>query len=487
MPDIKFNEWDHSPINLSPEEIAKPLLVLDDFFSSDWLPGQYDDLLRWRKFILADESFVDSKGHASSLLQSYKLNVKLMDACYLILEGFKNSNGVFGAVIAKDADQVAYERESWRDFPNLLREDLVLNPIIILEQFFEAFSLPIFRSLLYEWLEAGLSKNAIGEFMEASDIFAVYENLQNLYGAAWLIYQRLTDDPYLKVDKDKSDAPAVILEHAIANPSIYKLDNVITASQHEPITQIVAIIKERLPSVQAIIYLGVPATNAACMFLLVLTDNKEQGLAQDISNHLEECCKKVANAVILVHHAASMIIASDEKNLFLKKAANCPVIYLAGGLIFPKQKGTDHLLVNEVALQKWQRWHSQSQEFLKGAEYYSTIGAHNALLFSLSQIAECLLVAIIRLITGYDMNTHNLERLLKLTLMFTGDISAVFELDNEESKKLFNVLKGAYVDVRYRDRYEVDPPSVSALYLLVKKMIVVVDEVNQKHLLTSTL
>jgi hypothetical protein len=71
--------------------------------------------------------------------------------------------------------------------------------------------------------------------------------------------------------------------------------------------------------------------------------------------------------------------------------------------------------------------------------------------------------------------------------MFTGDISAVFGLDNEESKKLFNVLKGAYVDVRYRDRYEVDPPSVSALYLLVKKMIAVVDEVNQKHLLTSTL
>lgn len=129
--------------------------------------------------------------------------------------------------------------------------------------------------------------------MEASDIFAVYENLQNLYGAAWLIYQRLTDDPYLKVDETKSDTPVVISDHAIANPSIYKLDNVIAASQHEQITQIVTIIKERAPSVQAIIYLGVTPIGAASMFLLVLTDNKEQGLAQDISNHREECCKKL--------------------------------------------------------------------------------------------------------------------------------------------------------------------------------------------------
>ncbi len=487
MFDIKINEWDNSPINLSPEEIENPLLVLDDFFSSDWLPGKYEDLLRWRKFILADESFVDQNGHVSSILFSYKLNVKLVDACYLILEGFKSSKSVFGAAVAKNIEQISYERESWRDFPNLLAEELVTNPFIILEQFFETFSLPSFRSLLYEWLEAGLSKDAIGEFMEASDIFAVYENLQSLYGAAWLIYQRLSNNPYLKDKGVEVDMLDVNSNNPITIPSLYKLDAVINPGQHGQITQIVTIIKEKAPSVQAVIYLGVPPVDLDIIFLLVLTDNKEQGLAFDISNHLEECCKKVANVYILVHHASSLIAATDEKNLFLKKAINCPVIYLAGGLILPKQKETDHLLVNEIALQKWHRWCNQSQEFLKGTEYYLTIRAHNAAIFSLSQIAECLLVAIIRSVTGYDMNTHNLEKLLKLTQMFTGDIYAVFDLEKEENKKLFNILKAAYIDVRYRDSYESDPASITAIYLLVKKMVGVIDQVNQKHLAASTL
>jgi HEPN domain-containing protein len=364
----------------------------------------------------------------------------------------------------------------------------LINPLAVIEDFFNALNLQEYREQLEEWLENGLSNQSADKWMESSKIIAVYENLQKLYGAAWLIYQRLSDDPYLKHDKTITDVANTQLSSELpAAPSLYKLNTVITADQHEQITQIVTIIKERAPSVQAVIYLGVPSNDQAAMYLLVLTDNNEQGLAQEISNHLEESCKKVANVFILVHHAASLITATDEKNLFLKKAAGCPVIYLSGGLILPKQKETDHQLVTEVSFRKWQRWQSQSLEFLKGAEYYLTIGAHNAALFSLSQTAECLLVAIIRLVTLYEINTHNLERLLKLTQMFTADISAIFELDDMEKKKLFNILKGAYVDVRYRDRYESDAASVAALYPLVKQMSTLLDQLSQKHLLASTL
>lgn len=479
--ETKFNEWEYLPINLSPQQIAEPLTVLDDFFSSDKLPGHIEHLHRWRKFILEDAFFVDTKGNPSHLLTSFKNNIKLIEACHLILhniDAYKQS-------IAISTDQIENERKSWKHFPELLDLDELLNPLNVLEKFFDAFSLPEYREQLNEWLDAGLCHRACGEFMGTADIITVYENLQKLYGAVLLIYQRIADDPYLK--KDAIETDAINIELSSQLPMLYQLNTIICSNQHEKITQIVTIIKERAPSVQAIIYLGVPPIKPATMYLLVLTDNNEQGLAQDIGNHLEESCRKVTNVFVLVHHAVSLITATDEKNLFLKKAANCPVIYLSGGLILPKQNETDHLLVTEVALRKWQRWHSQSIEFLKGVEYYLTIGAHNAALFSLSQTAECLLIAIIRFVTGYEINTHNLERLIRLTEMFTGDISAIFGLDNEDNKMLFKVLKGAYVDVRYRDRYETDPTSVTALYMLVKKMTSVVVQVNQRFLLTSTL
>jgi HEPN domain-containing protein len=483
MSNLKFNEWDSLPINLSPEQIANPLTVIDDFFSSDWLPGHIEHLHRWRKFILEDAFFVDTMGNPSTLLTSFKHNIKLIEACHLIL----GNRDIYNQSIASGIGQIENERKAWKHYPELLNLGELLNPLTILESFFDAFSLPEYREQLNGWLDTGLSHRAGGEFMETADIIAVYENLQKLYGAALLIYQRLTDDPYLKKDATETDGPNIESGLQLSAPSLYKLNSVITSDQHEQITQIVTIIKDRVASIQAIIYLGVPALEQPVIFLLALTDNNEQSLAQDISNHLEESCRKIAQVFVLVHHAASLITATDEKNLFLKKAANCPVIYLSGGLILPKQKETDHLLITEIALNKWQRWHSQGLEFLKGAEYYLTIGANNAALFSLSQTAECLLVAIIRFVTGYEINTHNLERLLKLTQMFTGDISAVFGLDSEDNKKLFNVLKGAYVDVRYRDKYKAAPISISAIYILIKQMSSVVDQINQKHLLLSTL
>ncbi len=485
MTNRNFNEWAYLPINLSPEQIADPLLVLEDFFSSDWLPGHIEHLRRWRKFILEDAFFVDTKGNPSHLLTSFKNNIALLEACHEILIGMRNEAGVFKRAVVTCVEQLETERKQWRDYPELLSQDELLNPFNVLHQFFDVFSLPQYREQLNEWLDAGLSHRAGGEFIETADIIAIYENLQKLYGAAWLIYQRTTDDPYLK--QSTSESETNVHKMALQSPLLYRLSTIITSDQHENIMRLVTIIKDKAPSVQAVIYLGVPAIDPATIFLLALTDNHEQGLAQDISNHLEESCKNIANVVILVHHAVSLITATDEKNIFLKKEASYPVLYLSGGLILPKQKDADHILITEIALTKWQRWHSQSLEFLQGAEYYLTIGAHKAALFSLSQTAECLLVAIIRFVTGYDINTHNLARLLKLTQMFTGDIAAVFDLDNENNKKLFNVLKGAYVDVRYRDRYEVDSVAVSALYQLVKQMTIVINEVQQKHALVSTL
>jgi len=482
-----FNQWAHLPINLAAEQIANPLNVLDDFFSSSWLPEHIEELYKWRNSILETNFFVDAKGSPVSLLTAYKNNLKLIEASYLIVAAYRNGYDRYRLSIAENAEQLADEKQKWSHFPTLLNEVGLMNPLAVIEGFFNVFNLQEYREQLEEWLENGLSNQSADKWMESSKIISVYENLQKLYCAAWLIYQRLSDEPYLKQDKIITNVANIQGSSQQPVPSLYKLKTVITSDQHEQITQIVTIIKERAPSVQAIIYLGVPPIEQATMYLLVLTENNKQGLAQEISTHLEECCKTVANVFILAHYAASLVTATDEKNLFLKNAASCPLIYLSGGLILPKQKDTDHLLVAEVALRKWQRWQSQALEFLKGAEYYLSIGAHNAALFSLSQTAECLLVAIIRLVTLYEINTHNLERLLKLTQMFTEDISAIYELDDMEKKKLFNILKGAYVDVRYRDRYESDATAVAALYPLVKQMAILLAQLSQKHLLASTL
>ena len=79
-----FNQWDHLPINLAAEQIANPLIAIDDFFSSAWLPEHIEELYKWRKSILESNFFVDAKGSPVSLLTAYKNNLKLIEAAYLI-------------------------------------------------------------------------------------------------------------------------------------------------------------------------------------------------------------------------------------------------------------------------------------------------------------------------------------------------------------------------------------------------------------------
>ncbi|TFF36149.1 HEPN domain-containing protein [Mucilaginibacter psychrotolerans] len=129
----------------------------------------------------------------------------------------------------------------------------------------------------------------------------------------------------------------------------------------------------------------------------------------------------------------------------------------------------------------------QGKDFLKGVEYYLTIGSKKAALFSLQQAAECFLIAIIRVVNGYTTNLHNLDTLLDVTRMFTNDIAAIFDLTDQYNLKLFTVLKHAYINVRYKDGYELDDDAATALYPYIKNLMFVVEQVYQKYLLTNTL
>jgi hypothetical protein len=151
-----------------------------------------EDLHRWRKFILENACFVDAKGNPGSLLTSYKCNIRLVEVCHLILGNFKNGSDLYKDAIAANIEQLENERKIWLHYPELLSQDELINPLTILENFFVSFSLPEYRVHLGDWLDTGLSFKSGNEFMDAADVIAIYDNLQKLYGAAWLLYQRLS-------------------------------------------------------------------------------------------------------------------------------------------------------------------------------------------------------------------------------------------------------------------------------------------------------
>jgi HEPN domain-containing protein len=462
---VHFNQWKNCPLHLSTEQITNPLLILRLFFDDDWLPGHLERLKEWRRCVLKDEYYKGQKNSPAELLYFHRLNIRLVEAAYL-LKGSKKPK----------FSPLTDEQETWRDYPVNLSDAELINPLLVLSEFFEDYTLPQYREQLYEWLEYGLSAKAANEFIETDDLISVYENLQKLYSVAWLMHQRTAYETIEEIAD-------ITNMNTSSDVQVYQLDNEIKPEQTELISSLVSIIRHKVTTVQAIIYLGKNLHQSGKLFLLVLTAGTEQRQAISLSSPLEESCQKAGEVTVLVHYSAAMIKGVQDHNLFFNTAVNSPVIYLSGDLFLPVRQSVS----SQDLPANWERWHIQGKDFLKGAAFYLQLEAYGPALFLLHQCVESLLVAVIRAVLGYHINVHNLTKLLSITQMFTDDIASVFNLEQPESKYRFTLLKDAYINVRYRDNYRPDGKSIDALYRIVMRFVAVTESVYAKHTIINSL
>ncbi|TFF36148.1 hypothetical protein [Mucilaginibacter psychrotolerans] len=211
-------------LNLKPAEISNPLLVIKDFFSDDSLPGHLERLQKWRSCVLEEHYFKGDKGSPSELLYFYKLNVCLLEAAYLL----------------KDRLDLNFKEPT--------------DPLFVFKQIYQDYDLSAYQGMLYEWLEFGLSARATNEAITPVDLIRVYENLQRLYGASWNVNQRFANTSLIAHQASIEQSADSLI--GSPNVALYKLDSTIGSPLQETITKIVAKIKEKVSSVQAIIYLG---------------------------------------------------------------------------------------------------------------------------------------------------------------------------------------------------------------------------------------
>lgn len=479
----KYNPWAYFPIHLSPQEINTPLSVIAAFFDDEQLPGQLAMLKAWREFVVKSDYYRGTKDSPSALLYFHKLNVALIEAVYLLNQS-SEANG-----INLSCAELAKEKKTWAAYPVFLATGELSDPFLFLQAFFTAYSLPEYREHLSGWLEHGLSRYPAGEFVTAVDLITVYDNLQKLYEAAWMIHQRISGRPYLRHLKgnDNVIAPATVTMDQPSSITLYQLDKDILLPGAGLLSQLVNAIKHKVLSVQAVIYLGTATNKQSPLFLLILTNKEEREQAQALAATVEESCRGLAEVVALVHHNGALFTGLENNNVFFSEALTCPVIYLSGELLLPTAKPLNTNIIPETAQLAWERWQQQGTDFLNGAAFHLKQGSGNAALFCLHQCVESMLIAVLRAVTGYRINNHNLSTLLRLTRIFTNDLAQVFALDTNEGKELFHLLKHAYVNVRYKDSFEASHASVQALYPVVQHFVSITSSVYHKHLLISSI
>jgi HEPN domain-containing protein/predicted nucleotidyltransferase len=132
-------------------------------------------------------------------------------------------------------------------------------------------------------------------------------------------------------------------------------------------------------------------------------------------------------------------------------------------------------LRHEKALADYENWFGYAGMFFEQSatareKAREREGFLNIAAFELNQAAEHAYTALILCFTGYKPKLHDLEKLGKQAVSLDPEFLVVFPNKTEEEKRLFDLLKRAYVEARYERSYKITGEELDWLGKRVKKL-----------------
>lgn len=176
--------------NLSQNEIENPKAILKDFCLHDHLPAQLEQLKYWRNLLLTNKIY-RRRNCPSDLFLQYRMTIKLLEAAWLLREkSTPNNFNLDESEKALIAELLNKEQQEIKFYPTVLSIEELWNPGILFSKLFKQYKLTDYRRILQYWMSEALSPFCSDELLMKAEIIIVYENLQKLYEASWLIYER---------------------------------------------------------------------------------------------------------------------------------------------------------------------------------------------------------------------------------------------------------------------------------------------------------
>ncbi len=103
----------------------------------------------------------------------------------------------------------------------------------------------------------------------------------------------------------------------------------------------------------------------------------------------------------------------------------------------------------------FEKWFENANDFYSQFNYALLNSKRNIAAFLLHQATERYLMTILLVFNDYKPKIHDLEELCFHTIKLDDRFKQVFPRKTEEEERLFNLLKNAYIDSRYKMEYEI--------------------------------
>lgn len=139
------------------------------------------------------------------------------------------------------------------------------------------------------------------------------------------------------------------------------------------------------------------------------------------------------------------------------------ILYNSGNHKLARRRKLNFAEIKEQAQAYLDEKYDRGNSFLRQAKYAYEYKDYRMEAFLLHQACENYYYAIRLTFTLRNSKQHNLSKLSSATKRYSEDLATVFPQDTLEEKRLFTLLKSAYVEARYNPYFVVTKEDIDAL------------------------
>jgi predicted nucleotidyltransferase/HEPN domain-containing protein len=208
--------------------------------------------------------------------------------------------------------------------------------------------------------------------------------------------------------------------------------------------------------------------------VLVIVKSRRLAENHNLWYKIEKRVQEIANptSITVIVHDIKDVNDQLEKGFYffsdIKKEG--VMLYDSGRFKLADEKEHTAAERQMFARQMFDLWFTSAKEFYENFEFSFGRGYLKPTAFLLHQATERLYHAVLLVFIAYKPKTHNIEELGKQCGHLHPSFRDVFPQDTPEDKRLFNLLKHAYVDARYNMKYVITADELTALAARVREL-----------------
>lgn len=158
------------------------------------------------------------------------------------------------------------------------------------------------------------------------------------------------------------------------------------------------------------------------------------------------------------------------------------VLHDSGKLELAEPKVLHANELKQLAIEDFDYWFNSANGFLKMYNFALDQDEFNIAAFNLHQVTEKLIATILLVFTRYKPKTHDLGKLIQLVASVKPEILKVFPQGSQKEKELFELLRKAYVDSRYKKDYVITAEELDWLYGRVQELQIITEQMCQEKI-----